>query len=401
MEVFLQSLPVSVLRSRQSFPPRQQLHTMRIPPKFLAIAAYFTLPCILAINPRSSPPNPSEPLLWKPNGDIATAEEWASAVQKGNRLTCRLEANDEAAGRLWQDTRNPPSAHSEWADATLQNELVQWAWDRGDYDAENCDFSDDVSEDFTNKIGTTMQALGVSAKPRELNGDIECFNIQHFDDHVSDSEGSPEPGIQYYVVEGREYQCTGAHVRFGINHRGGMIIGIDFKSPRYAARLEWGHEPYEDELPRVKRVSDIMTAYWLRDNPTPRNLKYYIASNVLNKQTVLLLSKILVDRGHSLVPYWPGLTVGMWEDAGEALLGSPIGTTLAFLLAQHKAELGIKHVTDITIFRENYPPETSPAIHILFRIEDVHTLDGSIGGRAQARDTGPNSVIRIHHISGS
>jgi hypothetical protein len=53
-------------------------------------------------------------------------------------------------------------------------------------------------------------------------------------------------------------------------------------------------------------------------------------------------------------------------------LGSPIGSTLAFLLLQHKAELGDKHVSDITIFRDyKVNPAFEADIQMLFRIVDV------------------------------
>ena len=40
------------------------------------------------------------------------------------------------------------------------------------------------------------------------------------------------------------------------------------------------------------------------------------------------------------------------------------------MLAQHKAELGIKHVTEIVIFRDNWEGST-PYVQLLFRIKDV------------------------------
>jgi len=40
------------------------------------------------------------------------------------------------------------------------------------------------------------------------------------------------------------------------------------------------------------------------------------------------------------------------------------------LLAQHKAELGTKHVTEVVIFRDNFDYLT-PYVQLLFRIKDV------------------------------
>ncbi|KAI4929772.1 hypothetical protein J4E86_011714 [Alternaria arbusti] len=304
--------------------------------------------------------------------DIADAAEWTAAYEKGTRLVCRLEANDEAAGRLWQDTRDPPSARSQWADVTLQEELGLWGWRTGKYEQVlHCDFSDDKEPQHVNHFGTMFASLGVNDQPREKGGDNQCYNIEHYDADVEDDLMDEDDEMQqYYFVDDEEYRCTGAHVRFGINQRGGMIIGQSLSSPRFEAAANWGFEPRETELPQLQRVSDIMMAYWMRDNPDPKNLKYYLVCNILNEQTVRLINAVLKNKGLDKIPFWPGVVAGMWEEEGPALLGSPLGGSLAFLLAQHKAELSIKHVTEIVIFRDNWEGST-PYVQLLFRIKDV------------------------------
>jgi hypothetical protein len=62
----------------------------------------------------------------------------------------------------------------------------------------------------------------------------------------------------------------------------------------------------------------------------------------------------------------------MPSEEALVLLGSPIGTTVAFFLIQYKEELGLKHVSSITIFRDfEARPELEPEIQLLFRIDDV------------------------------
>lgn len=43
------------------------------------------------------------------------------------------------------------------------------------------------------------------------------------------------------------------------------------------------------------------------------------------------------------------------------------------MLAQHKAELGIKHITAVTIFRDNNddPDNNGPYVYMLYKIEDI------------------------------
>jgi len=100
-----------------------------------------------------------------------------------------------------------------------------------------------------------------------------------------------------------------------------VIIGQSFASPRFEAAANWGFEPRETELPQLQRVSDIMMAYWLRENPDPKNLKYYLVCNILNEQTVALINYVLKSKGLDKIPYWPGVVAGMWEEEGPALLG--------------------------------------------------------------------------------
>lgn len=43
------------------------------------------------------------------------------------------------------------------------------------------------------------------------------------------------------------------------------------------------------------------------------------------------------------------------------------------MLAQHKAELGIKHITAVTIFRDNNddPDNNDTYVYMLYKIEDI------------------------------
>lgn len=103
-------------------------------------------------NPELSEPTTVDANAFNPD-EVASAQDWAAAVSKGDRFLCRLVATDEGAGRLWEDTRNPPSARSEWADATLRTEFALWGWHEGDWDQLlTCDFRD-VGSQGTIRIG--------------------------------------------------------------------------------------------------------------------------------------------------------------------------------------------------------------------------------------------------------
>jgi hypothetical protein len=62
---------------------------------------------------------------------------------------------------------------------------------------------------------------------------------------------------------------------------------------------------------------------------------------------------------------WPGITYPAASDEGRTLLGTPNGSSVAYLLIQHKAALGHKTVDKITVFREGRD------LMLLFHIADV------------------------------
>ncbi|KAI4642641.1 uncharacterized protein J4E78_010114 [Alternaria triticimaculans] len=261
-------------------------------------------------------------VLWEPE-KAADDAEWAAARQKGDDLICRLEATDEAAGRLNMDTRTPPSARNQWPDAALTSEISLWGWFTGEYDQKvHCQFADDNEDYHVNKVGTMFQDLGINSRPRTKGGDNVCYSIEHYNERAEDDDGDTLAAQnQYYDINGVWERCTGAHVRFGINQRGGLIIGLDFLNPRTAALANWDDSPAEASLPELKRASDIMMAYWLRGNIDPKSLKYYLVLTIENTMTLALINRVLKNHGLKEVPYWPGIIANMYDEEGPALLG--------------------------------------------------------------------------------
>lgn len=184
-------------------------------------------------------------------------------------------------------------------------------------------------------------------------------------------------------------QRTGATCEFGINHIGGALFGRALYAPFQCAAEDWrtlGVTPTWAMMPALRHASDIMAGYWLRGNPNPRGLKYYFAIGIQNDETLALIASILLDKGIYDMPAWPGVTLDATGDdwGAKVLLGSPIGATITFLLLQHKAELGIKHITEIVILKDDVVPgvpdpedddgEEDVVVHLLFKIADVPPL---------------------------
>jgi hypothetical protein len=169
-------------------------------------------------------------------------------------------------------------------------------------------------------------------------------------------------------------------------------------NPLHSAETNWIEEPKDALLPQLRRASDLIFAYSLRNNPDPKNLKYYIANNVQNAQTLPVIASILKNKGLTAAPEWPGVTLSAWEgNEVEALLGitfhidpknhhsfllnilipcrvgSPIGATLGHMLVQQKRELGRKHVAQVFLFRDQKKAtgKDSPALQLVYKVQNV------------------------------
>ncbi|KZM22752.1 hypothetical protein ST47_g6100 [Ascochyta rabiei] len=322
----------------------------------------------------------SEPSLVQTTGnidlnDIASDEAWNKYKAKGLYYGCLLDMSNESAGKAMKDLRIPPSAESVWQ-GDLRNEIHKWGWHKAYYMPEvNCDFRDDPTMG-TNRIGTALSALGLSPLPASAGGDNECYSIEHFDETLMEDEDDEIPiDEQYYNINGLDYPCTGAYYRFALNKKGGAIFAQNLLKPDSAVLENLGEDVPTSLLPQLHRGSDILWGYWVRDNPNLKNLFNYFVNHVRNDETLPLIARVLKNHGLERLPYWPGVELAMDSEDAEALLGSPIGSTIAHLLLQHKTALGVKNFEAIHVFRDNFPEDTSagaiPEVQLLFRILDV------------------------------
>lgn len=197
-----------------------------------------------------------------------------------------------------------------------------WGWHEATYSAAfNCDFRDDIEVESSHKIGIALASMGLSQIPVGAGGDNECYSIEHYDETLVD-EGEEVPlEEQWYIVNDREYPCTGAHYRFAMNRKGGAIFAQNLVKPESAAVDNLGGEIPDDQLPQLRRASDIMWAYWIQNNPNPKNLYSYFVNYVRNDDTLPLIARIIRSHGMTTLPYWPGLELSMDDEGAEALLG--------------------------------------------------------------------------------
>jgi hypothetical protein len=100
------------------------------------------------------------------------------------------------------------------------------------------------------------------------------------------------------------------------------IFAQFLKKPSVAAAENWGRTPGQHELPQLHHASDIIWAYWIRDNPSPDELQYYVVNHVQNAETLPLIARVAREKGRQQLPFWTTrIILKSGEHAFNAILG--------------------------------------------------------------------------------
>ena len=112
----------------------------------------------------------------------------------------------------------------------------------------------------------------------------------------------------------------------------------------------------------MAKYSDVIFLEYSRvaskANVPVRNLRYILFDNVENQPTWAAVLTIFAHRKKATViaakggktsaeidmPYWPGLEFAVPSEGAYALLATPLGASLAWLLIQHKTQFAGKKV---------------------------------------------------------
>ena len=161
--------------------------------------------------------------------------------------------------------------------------------------------------------------------------------------------------------------------------------------------MAWGNygpaymmgKKYEGQTsPRIvplRQWSDVVFLEWQQLCVAPsskgdiKGLRYIFRLLISNPDSQALMSKALENVG-AKISQWPGQDFGRSTKAFKALLGSPNGSGVAWLLINHKEQLGKKTVWKITVFRHEGAAEDADPSMLLW-LEDVPvSADGQAEG---------------------
>ncbi|KAJ9222528.1 hypothetical protein DTO169C6_5119 [Paecilomyces variotii] len=240
--------------------------------------------------------------------------DWDTYVRNGAALSCAMQATEDGAR---QYIRPDVPVNSPWVD---YGDLNTWGWEPQTQPG--------VLYDINRALRTAF---------RDLNID-PTQNI-----YVEIKQNTP------VNVGGEEYQSTGAMYGSAYNLQDGAIISHSAHGPENAT-------PNLDRYPKCRKWSDVTFLQWQHmAQGNIQNLNHVFQETITNDDTRSIMRKALGkpdgwnnwDELHSSSAwrsFYPG------SNEYNALLYTPNVRGVAWLLIQHKQQLGRRTISKITTF---------------------------------------------------
>ncbi|KAL8979188.1 MAG: hypothetical protein Q9205_005420 [Flavoplaca limonia] len=143
---------------------------------------------------------------------------------------------------------------------------------------------------------------------------------------------------------------TGAFYKLQFIPSANAIIALDTESPDYRLARRGIPKPARNAaIPALNRLSDMMWYVWDSISEDPGKLRYIGRDTITNSATEGIMDEILQKTAGNARAPWPGKTFGLDTDEGKALLGTPNGVAVGWLLIDRYREMG-KREPRVTIW---------------------------------------------------
>ncbi|KAJ9200983.1 hypothetical protein DTO164E3_3732 [Paecilomyces variotii] len=259
---------------------------------------------------------------------------WDDAIEKGYVLSCAMD--DTVDGAAHYMPKNVP-VNSQFVQ---YSDLAAWGWSSS---------SGDENENFI------VKAFQKDLTSIDINPDnFIMVKLDHDQPRTVDEQEYPPSGGRYYNF---------------YNTQDGAIIVANMNSPEDSADHKL------PRYPKCARWSDVTFLQWQQiAGQNIGNLKHVFYSAVTNDDTLELMATALdKEEEWYYESEYDGLAKGKsflpGQEQYEALLYSPNIRGLAWLLIQHKPQLGIRRISKITIFGKRTTEVCYAAIYL--EIEEV------------------------------
>ena len=150
------------------------------------------------------------------------------------------------------------------------------------------------------------------------------------------------------------HQTTHGYFSQVSNPLSGVLIADSNLTRTHAAKFDDAWEEEAIGLSPLRHWSDVAFLQYLSSFPEPPvrpiPLNYVFRVQIQNAETSLVLNNIISKHGTFTFEFWPGITFGMDTEEGKAILGTPNGCGVAWMLIQHKKAFGEKNIEKVTLF---------------------------------------------------
>jgi hypothetical protein len=116
-------------------------------------------------------------------------------------------------------------------------------------------------------------------------------------------------------------------------------------------------DPPVNSIPPLHHWSDIAYLQWLAasgSSPSmtvaPAPIRYILRLSIHHPPTYSSLNKIAAKQSSKTYDVWPGATFDIAGEEGKAILGTPHGAGVAWMLIQRKKVLGKLRIEKVTMF---------------------------------------------------
>ncbi|TGO73897.1 hypothetical protein BELL_0322g00010 [Botrytis elliptica] len=230
-----------------------------------------------------------------------------------------------------------------------------------------------ISQDDNTQDDYPTQSIFDRPESREENGwtikidrqevSSAFHNLEHIRKITKSNFGENWEGIltkHFGKADSTLGQTTGeedGHFYYAMNAKDGIIISIDSKSPYFTKQSKAivTGEPVDNvSATTLQTWSDITYLSWHEEctkTSTPlKNLKHIIRSHITNSETLSVITEILEEEKIIFPPNGLSVEINDSKGYGAALLGTPNGKGIGWLLAQHKNQLGNAKIVSVEIF---------------------------------------------------
>ncbi|OCL11096.1 hypothetical protein AOQ84DRAFT_257642, partial [Glonium stellatum] len=251
-------------------------------------------------------------------------DAWNECHARGSKFILATLANDEEAANIL----NQRSITSVWNDF---EDLKKWGW-------ETLEFSENLQLGVNGglPIMTALQGLGITTATHKNGGDNYAIVWEHENARTTD---------------GKTYPATGASYTSVFNVPSGMIVMWGAYGCAFKGQQQNPPVTSKDDFPKLNSWADVTWLQWQElAKENVRNLQYIFSSPVENEESNAIIRRSLEVAKQPLSQWSGRVEFSMDTEEGRAILGSANGRGVAWMLINHKAQLGLKTIDSVIVF---------------------------------------------------